>query len=663
MYSKMTKVLIFMMLLSLSVIPNVFAQNGAIILQPVDMHFELVDAGLPTVLDVDKLVFTGIEYRNTSNDVAPIGVVSVGDSSEIDGVLGISSFVDTGGIQVIPPGFNITWEMTGTYVDLMDTVTNTFITAGVGIFTLYVSTDMAQQANFNTGDGFDDGTIVGQFLVVEGGGGSYSIAGAFDGSRDFLAIKQSGVAGFFDPDISAVSFDSNLDADPDDNGVGGNDPIPTNWQYDVGTPEINFPLNFYATVDGSLRFGFIPECNVDIEKLVAEIGMPPFNDADQCTDADVPVIQVPGGAMYQLIVENTTGVDTILTECTITDTQLGIVMDIGTLEFGQPKTFTGSGQPGPMEIFVPELSVPNRCQEAAPLGLSNTATITCLFCFEGEVLIDENVSDSDDACVICEPGCGDGIVTPPETCEPPGSNAGQPNECRDDCTFCGDGNLDSGEQCDDGNNVDGDGCSANCTDEGICGTGTPGYWKNHPEAWPVESIMVDGVLYPKDEAIFLMGKDGSGQKGNKCLTMYRSLVAAKLNILNGCSGSCVTETIAAADEWMDDWCVDNIPMCLTKRQNNCLRVDGDSSAWDIGEPLYWFLDRYNNGLECDPSRDYAGDPHNLCVPPGWPYDGGGTEPPPPPPPAGDCSDYGDQGSCDNDPACKWNKKKNMCRSR
>jgi cysteine-rich repeat protein len=366
-------------------------------------------------------------------------------------------------------------------------------------------------------------------------------------------------------------------------------------------------------------------------------------------------------------------------------------------------------------------------QEAAPLGLSNTATITCLFCFEGEVLIDENVSDSDDACVICEPGCGDGIVTPPETCEPPGSNAGQPNECRDDCTFCGDGNLDSGEQCDDGNNVDGDGCSAfcqdepicgdgvinqpgetceppgsnagqpnecrddctfcgdgnldsgeqcddgnnvdgdgcsaNCTDEGICGTGTPGYWKNHPEAWPVESIMVDGVLYPKDEAIFLMGKDGSGQKGNKCLTMYRSLVAAKLNILNGCSGSCVTETIAAADEWMDDWCVDNIPMCLTKRQNNCLRVDGDSSAWDIGEPLYWFLDRYNNGLECDPSRDYAGDPHNLCVPPGWPYDGGGTEPPPPPPPAGDCSDYGDQGSCDNDPACKWNKKKNMCRSR
>ncbi len=31
--------------------------------------------------------------------------------------------------------------------------------------------------------------------------------------------------------------------------------------------------------------------------------------------------------------------------------------------------------------------------------------------------------------------------------------------------FCGDGILDPGEECDDGNNIDGDGCSANCTNE------------------------------------------------------------------------------------------------------------------------------------------------------------------------------------------------------
>ena len=35
----------------------------------------------------------------------------------------------------------------------------------------------------------------------------------------------------------------------------------------------------------------------------------------------------------------------------------------------------------------------------------------------------------------------------------------------DICPSCGDEILDEGEECDDGNNVDGDGCSANCTEE------------------------------------------------------------------------------------------------------------------------------------------------------------------------------------------------------
>ena len=39
--------------------------------------------------------------------------------------------------------------------------------------------------------------------------------------------------------------------------------------------------------------------------------------------------------------------------------------------------------------------------------------------------------------------------------------------------YCGDGTLDPGEECDDGNNVDGDGCSAECTVEAVhfCGDG------------------------------------------------------------------------------------------------------------------------------------------------------------------------------------------------
>src|SRR5262249_27465523 len=40
------------------------------------------------------------------------------------------------------------------------------------------------------------------------------------------------------------------------------------------------------------------------------------------------------------------------------------------------------------------------------------------------------------------------------------------------------------------------------------GTGTPGYWKNHPDAWPVSSITVGGVTYTKDQAISWLGKVG-----------------------------------------------------------------------------------------------------------------------------------------------------------
>lgn len=48
-----------------------------------------------------------------------------------------------------------------------------------------------------------------------------------------------------------------------------------------------------------------------------------------------------------------------------------------------------------------------------------------------------------------EPFCGDGSVNQPaETCDPPGSAIpGNPNTCSASCTYCGDGNIDSGEEC------------------------------------------------------------------------------------------------------------------------------------------------------------------------------------------------------------------------
>ncbi len=60
--------------------------------------------------------------------------------------------------------------------------------------------------------------------------------------------------------------------------------------------------------------------------------------------------------------------------------------------------------------------------------------------------------------------CGDGRVNPPaESCDPPSSVQSNGQICRADCTYCGDGELDTPEQCDDGNTNDNDNCRNNCT--------------------------------------------------------------------------------------------------------------------------------------------------------------------------------------------------------
>lgn len=117
------------------------------------------------------------------------------------------------------------------------------------------------------------------------------------------------------------------------------------------------------------------------------------------------------------------------------------------------------------------------------------------------------------------------------------------------------------------------------------GTGTPGYWKNHPEAWPVNGITVGGITYTKAQAIAWLGKVGK----DKSTTMFSSLVPAMLNILIGNLGSCVSGTIASANDWMT----------LHPVGSN---IAASSAAWTVGEPLHQTMDAYNNGLLCAPHR-------------------------------------------------------------
>ena len=77
------------------------------------------------------------------------------------------------------------------------------------------------------------------------------------------------------------------------------------------------------------------------------------------------------------------------------------------------------------------------------------------------------------------------------------------------------------------------------------GTGTPGYWKNHLEAWPVNEITIGGVPYPMTTAIDYMK---SPAKKDKTYTMFPALVAAMLNVLAGNDSSCISDIIVQADE-------------------------------------------------------------------------------------------------------------------
>jgi cysteine-rich repeat protein len=83
-----------------------------------------------------------------------------------------------------------------------------------------------------------------------------------------------------------------------------------------------------------------------------------------------------------------------------------------------------------------------------------------------------NVPGTDEPPPPPHPACGDGHLDAGEQCDD--GNVGSGDGCSYVCTTetppppapcCGDGHVDAGEQCDDGNTTSGDGCSASCTAE------------------------------------------------------------------------------------------------------------------------------------------------------------------------------------------------------
>ncbi|MBU0741462.1 hypothetical protein KKG45_07945 [bacterium] len=76
---------------------------------------------------------------------------------------------------------------------------------------------------------------------------------------------------------------------------------------------------------------------------------------------------------------------------------------------------------------------------------------------------------------------------------------------------------------------------------------SPGWWRRHGDAWPVDSLVIAGAEYGKDDLIDFLHVPAFTLK----LRLTRHLIAAKLNVAAGVENT-VEETIAAADQFLID---------------------------------------------------------------------------------------------------------------
>jgi len=75
-------------------------------------------------------------------------------------------------------------------------------------------------------------------------------------------------------------------------------------------------------------------------------------------------------------------------------------------------------------------------------------------------------------------------------------------------------------------------------------TYTIGYWKNHPEQFPVVSLTLGTVNYTAAQLLSILQEPAHGRK---LVILAHQLIAAKLNIANGANASSIATTIANAD--------------------------------------------------------------------------------------------------------------------
>jgi hypothetical protein len=109
-------------------------------------------------------------------------------------------------------------------------------------------------------------------------------------------------------------------------------------------------------------------------------------------------------------------------------------------------------------------------------------------------------------------------------------------------------------------------------------TYTQGYWKNHPEAWPVTNLTLGTVNYNQAQLLQIFNEPAGG---NGLLILAHQLIATKLNVAGGADPSPVAANIASADAQIGSLVVPPIGAGFLSPAS----VNVDATA----------LDNYNNG--------------------------------------------------------------------
>jgi hypothetical protein len=91
-------------------------------------------------------------------------------------------------------------------------------------------------------------------------------------------------------------------------------------------------------------------------------------------------------------------------------------------------------------------------------------------------------------------------------------------------------------------------------EEGACHF-TPGYWKNHAEAWPVTTLTLGSISYNQAQLLAILNLP---VRSDPTVILAHHLIAAKLNVANGADDS-INGAIAVADNLLSMYPVSSAP--------------------------------------------------------------------------------------------------------